>query len=255
ERSTVVRDDSERDIAFVRASVAPAAKALGERDHIPKQIGVVVAENALQHGGDALEPHAGVDVLGWQLVELAPFVAVVLNEDQVPQLDEPSAARVHAAHVAGNSSPVAGAGAAIDVDLRARAARPGLAHLPEIVLFAETQDAVAPDVGDLAPPVFGFVVRSVDANPEGFLGKLPDLRQQLPRPADRFLLVVVAKRPVSEHFEEGVVIGIASDFFEIVVLATDAQALLRVRRTWVLALVGAEKHLLELHHAGVREEQ
>ena len=63
---------------------------------------------------------------------------------------------------------------------------------------------------------------------QAILVDAPDLRQQLPRPADRFLLEVIAERPVAEHLEEGVVIGVLADVVEIVVLAAGADALLRI---------------------------
>src|SRR5437868_6762987 len=46
-----------------------------------------------------------------------------------------------------------------------------------------------------------------------------------------------------------------SDLVEIVVLAAGAHALLRRRRALVAAGLGAGEHVLELHHAGVGEQQ
>ncbi len=43
--------------------------------------------------------------------------------------------------------------------------------------------------------------------------------------------------------------------FQIVVLAASAQASLDRRRAHIRALVGAQKHVLELHHAGIGEHQ
>ena len=42
---------------------------------------------------------------------------------------------------------------------------------------------------------------------------------------------------------------------EVIVLARDAHALLNRGRTLVWALLGANKDILELHHAGIDEEQ
>lgn len=50
-------------------------------------------------------------------------------------------------------------------------------------------------------------------------------------------------------------VGIAADFFEIVMLAADADAFLRIGGTSVVTLAGSEKHILELVHAGVRKQQ
>src|SRR5207249_11991095 len=108
----------------------------------------------------------------------------------------------------------AGARAVVDVDLRARPAWPGLAHLPEIVLLAEPQDLLWVDVSLLAPPLLGFVVSGVDRSPKLVLREMPDPGEQLPGPEDRFFLVIVTERPVAEHFEEGVMVGVPSHLFE-----------------------------------------
>jgi hypothetical protein len=52
-----------------------------------------------------------------------------------------------------------------------------------------------------------------------------------------------------------VVVGVAADFLEVVVLAADADALLGVGDALPGGLAGAEEDLLELVHAGVGEEQ
>src|SRR5262249_59444734 len=118
-------------------------------DDAPEDVDLVVRRHVLQHRGDALEAHARVDVLGRQIREHARRVTVVLDEDQVPDLHEPAAVAVHLAAVR-RSLLVTRLRPALDVDLRARSARAGVAHLPE-VLFLEAADAIAPDVGDLAP--------------------------------------------------------------------------------------------------------
>jgi hypothetical protein len=46
-----------------------------------------------------------------------------------------------------------------------------------------------------------------------------------------------------------------ADLVEVVVLAAGAHALLRARRALVAARLGAGEHVLELHHAGVGEQQ
>src|SRR5436189_15869 len=80
-------------------------------------------------------------------------------------------------------APVARRGAAVDVDLGARAARPGLAHLPE-VLRLDAEDAIAADVGPPGPERGRLVVGRVDGGVELVLGQLPHLGEELPRPLD-----------------------------------------------------------------------
>ena len=65
----------------------PASVGDGGEIRLP-QVDVVVVHLALQDPADALEAHAGVDVLGRQRLELAVGVAVELDEDQVPDLDD-----------------------------------------------------------------------------------------------------------------------------------------------------------------------
>src|SRR5262249_32241022 len=119
------------------------------------------------------------------------------------------------------------------------------------------------DVGDLRPQFeclfvgleAELLVAAEDRGVKPALVDAPDLGQKLPRPADRLGLVVIAERPVAEHLEEGVVIRVAADLLEVVVLARDADALLTVDRPLVRPRAGAEEHVLELIHAGVGKHQ
>src|SRR5262249_3279788 len=64
-----------------------------------------------------------------------------------------------------------------------------------------------------------------------------------------------AEAPVAEHLEEGVVIRVTADVFQVVVLAAGTDALLAIDRTLVWARAGAEEDVLELVHAGVGKQQ
>ena len=181
--------------------------------------------------------------------------AVVLDEHQIPQLDVPGAVAVDAALVAGDACHVAGCRAAVEVDFAARAAGAGLAHLPEVFFLAEAAHSFARQAADLEPELLGFVVVEIDRGVEFVFRQTPLLGQQFPGPVDRLGFVVVAERPVAEHLEKRVVIGVAADVFEIVVLAADADALLRAGGARVGSALLAEKNVLELDHAGVGEQQ
>ena len=74
-------------------------------------------------------------------------------------------------------------------------------------------------------------------------------------PSNRFFLVVVAERPVPKHLEERVMVSVAADRFEIVMLARNTQAFLNVDDAQVRRSAHAEEIILELHHPGVDEEQ
>ncbi len=74
-------------------------------------------------------------------------------------------------------------------------------------------------------------------------------------PSNRVFLVVVAERPVAEHLEKSVMVSVAADRFEIVMLAGNSQAFLDVDDAHVLRCAHAKEIILELHHPGVDEEQ
>mmetsp|Transcript_24074 Transcript_24074/g.61499 ORF Transcript_24074/g.61499 Transcript_24074/m.61499 type:complete len:563 (-) Transcript_24074:625-2313(-) len=214
-----------------------------------EDVDLVVRRLAEEDGRDALEPHASVHAGRRQRRQGAVLFAVELHEDVVPDLEHVGvgdADRVAFDHRAlgWDRLAVAADTAVVDqvrrvapantviVDLRAGAAWPGVAHLPEVVLHIAREDALrwhvlGPDiaclrVGRHAERLVALKVR--DVQPVG--GDLVHFREQGPRPLDGVLLEVVAKAPVSEHLEEGVVIVVLADVVEVVVLATRANALL-----------------------------
>ena len=69
------------------------------------------------------------------------------------------------------------------------------------------------------------------------------------------MLEVVAKAEVAEHLEKRVMAVGEADVFEIVVLASGADAFLRSGGAGVVALFGAQEDVFELVHAGVGEQQ
>jgi hypothetical protein len=84
----VVRDDAQRNIAlFIRA----VFDARDPRDVLHDVLHGVDEEqivHALHHAGQALEAHAGVDVLLVERRVVAVAVVVKLGENEVPDLDE-----------------------------------------------------------------------------------------------------------------------------------------------------------------------
>ncbi len=268
----MVRDHAERDVRSqlrvrtlrlgvgdvapgVLPGVRPPRKLADGREERVPQVDAEVVLLVLEDLGDAFEAHAGVDVLGGQRRELAGRVAVVLDEDEVPDLHD---ARVFAVDVLAAGL----VRRAVDVDLGARAAGAGVAHLPEVVL-AEVVDALVGYAAEPLPDVRGFriprdpvprvALEAAHVQPLGV--EAPHLGEQLPRHRDGAFLEVVAERPVAEHLEERVVPAGPADVVEVVVLAPGADALLRVRRPAPRRLLGAEEVGLELVHARVREQQ
>ena len=235
--------------------------ALVVRDDAGKVFEVL---RALHDAGDAFEAHARVDVAGRERAEGAVGVGVELNEDQVPDF--------HAAGVAAVDERAlrVAFGREVDVELRARAAGSGLAHHPEIIFLIPVHDVdlgVEAGGAELLGPDFpGFLVEVrrialrlvglIDGSVKAVLRELPDLGDELPSVVDGLALEVVAEGPVTQHLEEGVVIGVQADVFEVVMLTAGADALLGVGRAagGVRALRLAEEDRDELVHPGIGEE-
>ena len=108
-------------------------------DERAEQIRIVVRVHALQDRRDALQAHAGIDGGLRQVDAVAGLDLLVLHEDEIPELEEPVAVLVRAAGRAARRGV-----ALIDEDLRARAARAGIAHLPEIVGGRDADDLANP---------------------------------------------------------------------------------------------------------------
>ncbi len=137
------------------------------------------------------------------------------------------------------------------MDFGTGTARSGIAHFPEIRVGVKAHDAVIGKPRHILPDLPSFIVILVNRREQAFLRKFPDFGQKLPRPGNRFLLVIIAERPVSEHFEKSVVVIVPTDDVQIVVLARNADALLAVADALPALRIVAEKNRLELVHAGI----
>ncbi len=215
-----------------------------------KEIDLVIVVGALQHGGHALEPHAGVDRRFWQRHALAALLLLVLHEHEVPDLDEAVALGVgRAGRPAGDFGPV------VIEDFRARPARAGLAHCPEIIGGRNLEQLALGQARDLLPQPEGVLVLAIDRHQEAILRQFEGLGDQLPGKLDRALLEIIAEGEIAEHLEEGVMAGGIADIVEVVVLAAGAHAFLRRHRPLVGPLLDAGEDVLELHHAGIGEQE
>jgi hypothetical protein len=118
------------------------------------------------------------------------------------------------------------------------------------------------DVRLAAPKTRGFIVCAQiadvvpkDRSVQALLGQPPHLGQELPGPGNGLLFVIVAKGPVAKHLKKGVMRAIVTHVLQVIVLSRDAHTFLRVRNTCILARTQAQKHVLELVHSGVGEQQ
>ncbi len=193
-----------------------------------EQVGVVVAGDILQHRGEALETHAGVDRFEGQLRAGSLDRLVELHEHEVPDLQPARAGLGVVGHAA---RPLGEVLAAVVVDLAVGTARARVGHAPEVVVvpvvdIAPARHALGRQADLVAPDGPRLLVVGVGGGGQAVAGDAQVLGQELPGPVDGLALEVVAEGPAAEHLEERVVAWGATDLLEVVVLAGYAQAAL-----------------------------
>ncbi len=147
---------------------------------------------------------------------------------------------------------------AVEVQLRARPARPGRAGLPEVLLARAFHDPPARDP-DLLPEgdrlLVGTepqrLVAGEHRHPDVVLGEAEHLPRELPRELDRLALEVVAEREVPEHLEERQVPCRVADVVDV----DRPEALLTARQPLRRRLFLAEEVRLQRVHPRDRQER
>ena len=247
-RAQVIGDDAMGHAARAVGLHAREIRDMG--DDRAEQVDLVVVVRALQHRGNALQAHAGVDRRARQVETLAARDLLVLHEDQIPDLDETIAVGIRrAGRAAGNVRPM------IVEDFRARPARPQVAHLPEIVAAGDADDLALGQAGDLLPQVECLIVIDEDGDHQAIDRQLELLGNEIPGELDGTVLEIIAEGEVAEHLEEGMVTRGVTHIVEVVVLAARAHAFLRGGRARIGTLLQAGEDVLELHHAGIGEHE
>ncbi len=153
---------------------------------------------------------------------VAAGLLLELHEHQIPDLDKAVAIGI------GRTGRAAGDVVAVIVeDLRARPARAGVAHCPEIIRAGDAQDLAVRQTGDLLPQIEGVVVVDIDRDQKLLDRQAEFLGDQVPGELNRPFLEIIAEREIAEHLEEGVVARGVADIVEVVMLAAGAHAFLR----------------------------
>ena len=247
-RAQVIGDHPMRDL--LRADRIDAGCVGHRLDQRAEEVDRIIVVRSLQHRGDALEPHAGIDRGPRQVDALVRGDLLELHEHQVPDLDEAIAVGIGRAGRSTRDML-----AVVVEDLRTRPARADLAHGPEIIRAGDTNDLAVGQPGDFFPQRERIVVIDVDGDQQALDRQLEFPGEQVPGKLDRVLLEIVTEGEVPEHLKEGVMAGRVADVVEVVVLAAGAHAFLRGDRARVGPLFQAGEHVLELHHPGVGEHQ
>ena len=215
-----------------------------------EEIGLEIAVHALEHGGDAFQPHAGVNRRLGQIEALAAGKLLILHEDQVPHFHEAVAILV------GRSRRAARDGGTMVVEnLRTGSAGAGIAHGPEIGVGGDADDSLVGKARDLAPQFEGFIVGGVNRDGEAILGEPQIAREEFPGEFDRVFLEIIAEGEIPQHLEKREMAGGVADIVEVIMLAAGAHAFLGRGRAHIRPLFGAGEGVLELHHAGIGEKK
>ncbi len=266
ERGHALGGNERHATAVVRENTVSLGGVLGRPVRNPRLLGdpvhdqlvairVVDGRDVLHDSRVALEPPAGVDVLGRQLGEGAVGVELVGHEDEVPELEE-----ALTAGAAGQAVVVAAAGllAPVPVHLGVGAARAWTADRPEVLGRGQRDDPLRrhadplPETNRLlVRPELQARVAGVHADPDAVPVELQPLLHELGRELDRALLEVLAEREVAEHLEEREVERVETDLVDVL-RAEDLLAGRRQRRRRRLA-AEEERHLRL--HAGARVER
>ena len=226
-----------------------------------EDVSIVVGVLTLQHADQTFEAHTRIDNVHRQRLQRTIGLAVELHEHDVPYLDDLRIVLVHEVATADTAGLALLGGTAIDMYLGAGTTGTCVAHLPEVVVLVAVDDVVGRHV--LCPILRCLVVtgnilfrRALEhRHVEVFRVQLQHVHQILPRHVDGPFLEVVAERPVAQHLEHGVVIGVVTYLLQVVVLTADAQTLLRIGTAARFRVAGTQNDIFPLVHTCVGEHQ
>ncbi len=206
-----------------------------------------------------LKPHTGIYNVHRQRFERTVGLAVKLHEDDVPYLYHLRVVLVHK-FPSWHLCLLLGC-SGVKVNFGTRATRTRIAHFPEVVMLVTVYDMVSrnvlqPIAGSLIVTRKTFFFRTLKHCYIKVFGvKVQHVYEIFPCIVDGSLLEVVAKAPVAEHFEHGVVVSIVTYLFEIVVLAAHSQAFLRVCAAARVGFTRTENNVFPLVHTCICEHQ
>ena len=250
-RAAVVGEDPQRAVGGKVLAVATPGELLTERDQRRELVGLEHRGLVLEDRRHPVEPQPGVDVLRRQRRQHALGVLVELHEHQVPVLEE---ALVLAA---GKVVRAPQLDATVEVQLRAGAAGPRRADLPEVLRARALDDPLARNA-DLEPGLYGLLVGTESEllvtgehrDPDVLLAEPEPLPRQRPRVVDGLALEVVPEREVAEHLEEREVPGGRADDLDV----GGAKRLLARRRARMRRTLRAQEVRLQWVHPRHREQ-
>ena len=180
------------------------------------------------------------------------LISIELHEDEIPDLHISAAvAWEYAVQVA----ELARVRTDVIVDFRTRSAWTGFAHLPEVVLLIQTDNAFSRHTRARRPNLCRRIIFAEHCYPELIDRKLEFLCKQSPGVVDGFLLEVRAEGEIPQHLEECLVAPCVAHIIQVIVLTTRADALLCACSRLIRPLLASKKYIFELVHAGVHKQK
>ena len=255
----MVGNDTHSHVCLFLLTIAETAQVPDGLDDGLEDIGIVVGVLALDGTHEAFEAHTRIDDVHAEGFQMTVSLALVLHEDDVPDFYNLWVVLVD--HLTSGHLCLLLGSAAVEVNLRAGAARTCVAHFPEVVVLVAVDDMVGRNM--LQPIACSLIVASESfflgtfehSDIEVFGVEFQHIHQILPSHINGSLLEVVSERPVAQHLEHGVVIGVMSYLFQVVVLAADAEALLAVGPPARFRVACTQDDILPLVHTCVGEHQ
>ena len=190
----MVRNDLQCHITLGTLSIGYAGKLRSFFNDREKQVGFKVILFLLKNGSQTFQTCTGIDVLLGKRQVGTILLAVVLGEYKVPDLKETISVSPHLVF-----RIRAEFFALIKENFRVRAAW-AFPDFPEVI--GKRIDMVFRQADHFVPVVMRFIVIGINGDVEAGLIELQDFGQEFPCPGNRFLLEIIAKGEIPQHFEE-----------------------------------------------------
>ena len=141
----VVCNDAHGHVRLFLLAILESAQFADAADDGLEHVSIVVRVLALHHTDQALKSHAGIDDLVGERFQRTVGLAIVLHENEVPNLNHLRVVLVHQFGTAHGCFFLLAA--SIDMDFGARTAGTRIAHLPEVVVLVAIDDMVLGEEG------------------------------------------------------------------------------------------------------------
>ena len=163
---------------------------------------------ALHDGCHTFQTHAGIYVFMIQLGIGAILMRIELCQNQIPEFHVSVAVTANAT----GRAVAAIFGTAVIIDFRTGATGT-CTMLPEVILLAKLLDSVPRQTNLFMPDFACFVILLIDGDIQLILRDFQPFGNKLPRPRDDFVLKIIAKGEIAQHFKK---CAVARGFADII---------------------------------------